>query len=446
MSGKEKELSRAQYINKTWAARIQLEKKETIIVGNRPIKAVAWSALDLLCEAMRVDGHIPHVKNPKPPRIIFAYNDEIRENPLKVADLADAWAQSVKEVTGRAHQRNSPVMAGVVFSLPKEMIDQWPAFRDASVKWMKEKYGERLKLVIEHEDEENPHAHCYLISNFGVNADGKPFSEPFGAVHEGYAESRSARRKAIEKLGNNAVTKKGKGYTKGATTRAAFKDAMKDYQDRFYYDVARHFNLTRLGPQMKKLSHAEAIRQRDIRKAEAERVAAEELRVKAFEEVRAAIEARRLASLEVAQQRIAAREEAEMASAEVIEDAQERAKVEGQRIIKIAELAAADKENTIKALIENDERIAIRVLRENVRLKEDLRLLERSLAKAENEIDHWRNRFHSAYNWLVDAVRRLEFLGDFGFSKIFRNSSGKAAANEEIQEIEQANASFSFKK
>lgn len=430
MPGLTKEPSRAQYINKTWAARIQLEKKETIIVGNRPIKAVAWSALDLLCEAMRVDGYIPHVKNPKPPQILYACNDEIRKNPLKVADLADAWAQSVKAVTGRAHQRNSPVMAGVVFSLPKEMIDEWPAFRDASIKWMKEKYGERLKLVIGHEDEENPHAHCYLISNFGVDADGKPFSEPFGAVHEGYAESRSARRKAIEKLGNNAVTKNGKGYTKGATTRSAFKDAMMDYQDRFYYDVARHFNLTRLGPQMKKLSHAEAVRQRDIRKAEAERVAAEELRLKAFEEVRAAMEARRLASVDIAQQRIAAQEDADMMSAKVIEEAHERAKEEGHRIIKIAKLAAEDKENTIKALLENDEQVTVRILKENIKLKEDLRSLDRSLATAEKEIKHWKDRFYSAYNWLQDAVRRLEFLGDFGLSKIFANSTGKRPSKE----------------
>ena len=422
-----REPSRAQYINKTWAARIQLEKKETIIVGNRPIKAVAWSALDLLSEAMRVDGHIPHVKNPQPPRILYASCDEIRENPLKVADLADAWAQSVKAVTGRAHQRNSPVMAGIVFSLPKEMIDEWPAFRDASIRWMKKKYGERLKLVIEHEDEENPHCHAFLLSNFGISADGKPFSESFGAVHEGYAESRSARRKAIEKLGNNAVTKDGKGYTKGATTRSAFKDAMTDYQDRFYFDVARHFNLTRLGPQVKKLNHAEAIRQRDIKKAKADRVAAEELKLKALEEVRSATEARRLATLHMEQQRLAAQENAEMISSKMIEDAQEKAKVEGQRILKTAKLAAEHKENTIRALIENDDRVVVRIFKENIQLKENLRLLDTSLENAEKEIEDWREKFYSAYNWLRDAVRRLEFLGDFGLSKIFKNNSGKTA-------------------
>ena len=430
MSGLAQESNRAQYINKIWAARIQLEKKETIIVGNRPIKAVAWSALDLLSEAMRMDGHVPHVKNPQPPRILYACNEEIRRNPLKVSDLADEWAASVKAITGRAYQRNSPVVAGIVISLPKEMTEEWPAFRDASIRWLKKKYGERLKLAVEHLDEENPHLHAWAVPLHGIDENGKAFSESFGKVHEGYGESRTARRKAIEQLGHNATTKKGKGYTKGATTRSAFKDAMKDYQDQFHYDVARHFNLTRLGPKMKKLNHAEAIRQRNIRKAEADRVAAENLRMKAFEEVRASMEARRLANLEIAQQRITAQEDADIMSVKVVEEAQERAKVEGQRIIKIAKIAAEEKQNTLKALVENDERAIVHVLAENIKLKEDLRLLDRSLAMAEKEIEHWRDKFYSAYNWLQDAVRRLEIFGDFGFSKIFTNHVGKKHAKE----------------
>lgn len=430
MSGLSQEFNRAQYISKIWAARIQLEKKETIIVGNRAMKAVAWSALDLLSEAMRIDGHIPHVKNPQPPRILYACNEEIRQDPLKVSDLADKWAASVKAMTGRAYQRNSPVMAGVVISLPKEMVDDWPAFRDASIRWLKKKYGDRLKLAVEHLEEENPHLHAWMVPLHGMDKNGRAFSESFGKVHEGYGESRMARRNAIETIGNNATTKKGKGYTKGATTRSAFKDAMKDYQDKFHYEVARHFNLTRLGPKMKKLSHAEAIRQRNIRKAEAERVAAEELRMKAFEEVRAGMEARRLANQEIAQQRITAQKEADIMSVKVIEEAQERAKVEGQRIIKIAKLSAEEKENTVRALVENDERTTVRVLAENIKLKDDLRLLDRSLGRAEKEIEHWRDKFYSAYSWLQDAVRRLEFFGDFGFSKIFTNHVGKKPENK----------------
>ena len=140
------------------------------------------------------------------------------------------------------------------------------------------------------------------------------------------------------------------------------------------------------------------------------------------------MEARRLAILHMEQQRLADQENAEMISSKMIEDAQEIAKVEGQRILKAAKLAAEYKENTIRALIENDDRIVVRVFKENIQLKEDLRLLDTSLENAKKEIEHWREKFYSAYNWLSDAVRRLEFLGDFGLSKIFKNNSGKIAA------------------
>lgn len=403
---------RAQYINKIWAARIQLDKKETVIVRGKEIKPIAWSAIDLLSEAMRIDGYIPHVKRPQPPNILYACDDEIRSNPLKVAEMAERWADSRKAVTGRAHQRNSPVLAGVVISLPKEMLDEWQAFRDAALQWLKDKYGDRLKLVIEHLDEENPHFHAYLIARHGLDKNQKPFSEPFGAVHEGYAESRSTRRDAIKKNGSSA----------GAKTGKAFVDAMKEYQDKFQNDVARHFNLARLGPQMKKLSHAEAVRQRDIRKAEADRLEAEKMKEKAFEEVRAAMEARRLANAEIAEKKVEAEKEAEAISKQLIEDAQERAKVESQRIVEIAKIAAEEKERTIQALMKGNEQVAVQVYRENIKLKNDLRLTERALEAAKQEIEVWKNKFQSAYSWLKDAVGKLESFEYFGLSHIFKAS------------------------
>lgn len=313
-------------------------------------------------------------------------------------------------------------MASTVISLPKEMIDEWPKFRDASLQWLKEKYGERLKLVVEHLDEENPHAHAYLIPLHGIDKDGLPFSESFGEVHEGYGESRKTRRGAIEKFGTS----------KGAKTGKAFVDAMKGYQDRFYHDVARHFNLTRLGPQKEKLNHTEAVRQRDIRKAEAERLEAEKLKEKAFEEVRAAMEARRLADEEIARKKVGAEKEAEAISKQLIEDAQERAKVEAQRILKIAKLTAEDQERTIQALMQGDEQVAVRVFRENVKLKADLRLAERALEAAKQEVELWKRKFQSAYSWLKEAVGKLESFEYFGFSHIFQigGSGGKGIGTD----------------
>lgn len=407
---------RAQFINKIWSARVQLDKKEKVIVRGREITPVAWSASDLLMEALRKDGHIPHVSAPKPPGILYACSDEIRNNPLKVADLAEAWAESRKAVTGRAHQRNSPVMASTVISLPKEMDEEWPAFRDASLKWLKEKYGDRLKLVVEHLDEENKHCHAYCIPLWGIGEDGKPFSEPFATVHEGYGESRKVRRGAIEKSGSSQGAKTGKAYV----------DAMKEYQDKFHHDVARHFKLSRLGPQKKKLNHTEAVRLRDIKKAEDARLEAEKMKEKAFEELRAAMEARRLANEEIVRKAAEAEGKAIEVSRQVIEDAKERAKVEGQRILKIAQLAAEEKEQTIQDLIQGDVHVAVRIFKENVELKEELRLAEQTLRIARQEMELWKKKFYSAYSWLKDAVGKLESLRFFGFSHIFKSNETRS--------------------
>ncbi|MGJ9417685.1 hypothetical protein ACHAC9_07965 [Massilia sp. CMS3.1] len=414
-----------QFIHKDWSARIQIEKKSTIIVGNRPVKAVAWSVTDLLSEALRIEEHIPHVLKPEPPGILYACNDEIRENPLKVADLADEWARSVKEVTGRAHQKNSPVMANGVISFPRERMDDWPAFRDASLAWLKKKYGERLKLVVEHAtDEAHPHVHYYAVPTKG---------ESFGAVHEGYGESRTTRRNKIEEVGKNAVDKKGKAFTKGASTGKAYIDAMKGYQDDFHNKVGKYFALARLGPQVEKLSHAEAIRQRNERKAEADRLAAEKLRDKADDELIAALEERRVSNLEMARKAAQVETEAEEAGRQMIEEARERSRIEAQRLMEAAKIAAEEKKRTIDALLKGDERVAIRVFKENVKLKEELRTTRTALAAAKQEIELLKAKFSSAYNWLKDAVKKLEFIGDFSFSRIFARQ-----AVEELREREKA--------
>jgi hypothetical protein len=400
-----------QFIHKDWSARVQIEKKNTIIVGNRPVKAVAWSASDLLSEALRLEGHIPHVLKPEPPGILYACNDEIREDPLKVADLADDWARSVKEVTGRAHQKNSPVMANGVISFPRERMDDWPAFREACLIWLRKKYGERLKLVVEHAtDEAHPHVHYFAIPLKG---------ESFGAVHEGYGESRATRRTKIEQTGKNAVDKKGRGFTKGASTGKAYIDAMKGYQDDFHNKVGKHFALARLGPQVEKLSHAEAIRQRNERKAEADRLAAETLRDKADVELIAALEERRVSNLKMARKAAQIEAEAHEAGKQLIEDARERSRIEAQRLMEVANVAAEAKKRTIDALLKGDERLAIRVLKENVQLKEELRTTQKALTAAKQEVEVLKAKFSSAYNWLKDAVKKLEFFGDFSFSRIF---------------------------
>ena len=47
--------------------------------------------------------------------------------------------------------------------LPAEQRQDWPRFREATVAWLRQQYGERLRSVVEHTDEAHPHLHFYAV-------------------------------------------------------------------------------------------------------------------------------------------------------------------------------------------------------------------------------------------------------------------------------------------
>lgn len=164
---------------------------------------------------MRRPGHCGHVAQPMVPCVLFGVD------PIQAAAEAGAWGNQAKESNGRALRRNAPVMAAGVVSFPRERLDEWPAFRDATVEALSEKYGDRLRSVVEHLDEAHPHLHFYCVPKL---------EEGFGTVHEGYKASREARKD----LGNKI--------------REAYKTAMKSWQDWLYNSVGERFGLARIGP------------------------------------------------------------------------------------------------------------------------------------------------------------------------------------------------------
>jgi hypothetical protein len=116
-----------------------------------------------------------------------------------------------------------------VISLPNEMSDQWPAFRAASVEWLRRQYGPRLRSVVEHTDEAHPHLHFYAVPLEG---------ERFEVLHPGRL---AAAAKALA------------GAKKGAQN-AAYKSAMMDWQDSFASVVAADYGLARIGPGRRRLT------------------------------------------------------------------------------------------------------------------------------------------------------------------------------------------------
>lgn len=198
-----------------WAARSRTAKKTTTRQNSMTTRASGWSAADLAGEAMRLPGHCDHVAEPLPPRVLFGVD------PIQAAAEAEAWGDQAKESSGRALRRNAPVMAAGVVSFPRERLDDWPAFRDATVEALKDKYGDRLRSVVEHLDEAHPHLHFYVVPKPG---------EAFGEVHEGYKASREARKEPGNKI------------------REAYTSAMKGWQDWLHGAVGQRFGLERIGP------------------------------------------------------------------------------------------------------------------------------------------------------------------------------------------------------
>ena len=184
------------------------------------------SLASIVAEAERHPGACPHIEHTQPPQQLYGCT------PAQAAAEAAAWAAVSKDGLGRKLRTDGLCMLAGVATLPREREQDWPSFRDDTVKYLQQRYGERLKSVIEHTDEEHPHLHFYAVPLPG---------ERFEVLHDG--------RKAAQQV-------KEKGERKGEQNKA-YKAAMRAYQDDFYEHVGKYHGLARIGPQRQRLSRAE---------------------------------------------------------------------------------------------------------------------------------------------------------------------------------------------
>lgn len=186
-------------------------------------KTRKWSASEIAAEAMRDPDACPHVEQPKAPKVLYG------GTPREAAELAESWANNSKDALGRGLRRDGLALASGVVSMPAEMAGDWGRFREATVAWLREQYGPRLRSVVEHIDEAYPHLHFYAVPLAG---------ERFEVLHPG---REAAAKKAQE------------GGKKGAQN-AQYKAAMQGWQDDFQTAVAARFGLLRHGPKRRRLT------------------------------------------------------------------------------------------------------------------------------------------------------------------------------------------------
>lgn len=184
------------------------------------------SAEEILAEQWREEGACPHINNPSKPGLLYGIP------PLEVLPIINEWADQAKDAQGRKLRKDGNCVLVGVASLPRAMEDDFPEFAEDTLAWLKEKYGDRLKSVVVHNDEAHPHLHFTVVPKIG---------ERFEEIHEGIKAKNEAKR-------NNK---------KAGEQNLAFIGAMRAMQDEFSKKVAMGHGLTRIGPGRRRLTRAQ---------------------------------------------------------------------------------------------------------------------------------------------------------------------------------------------
>ena len=142
------------------------------------------SARDIANEVERVEGNTSHIENPKPPNIIFGCK------PSEAVDLAEQWSLEAKDLIGRKLRKDGLCLLAGVISISRKDEAGWSDLKERSVSWLKETYGDRLKSIVEHQDEANPHLHFYVVPNK---------NETFAKIHHGFNAVEQVKKEQAEK-------------------------------------------------------------------------------------------------------------------------------------------------------------------------------------------------------------------------------------------------------
>ena len=95
-----------------------------------------------------------------------------------------AWSAQATDAQGRKLRKDAHCLLAGVISLPRSNEEDWPKFKAEALEWLKKKYGENLRCVIEHQDESHPHIHFYAVAKNG---------QSFDDLHEGVDRKREIK-------------------------------------------------------------------------------------------------------------------------------------------------------------------------------------------------------------------------------------------------------------
>lgn len=181
----------------------------------------------VIAEAKREQNSCYHIEAPQPPIVLVGDLDQVEQE-------ATRWAEESTDAKGRKLRKDAHCLLAGVISLPRSEEENWEQFKAKSVDWLKEKYGDNLRCVVEHQDEAHPHLHFYCVAKIG---------QSFDDLHEGKRAQKELKKK------NPQATKQEQNI--------AFAEAMRATQDDFSNRVGQRFGLARIGPGRRRLTRAQ---------------------------------------------------------------------------------------------------------------------------------------------------------------------------------------------
>jgi len=201
--------------------------------------SVKW----ILAEARRDEGACPHVARPGEP--VLVYGRSLDELEQMHDDLCATVRNEIAGGKSRSVRVDQHTLFTVVCSYPvpvenvqdspdeKRRLNEW---QERNIEWLKSEYGENLKTIIMHGDEEYPHIHAYVL----------PPDLRCRNLHAG-----AAAKEAVMKAGP-AEGEDSKAHNKRGDKE--YRSAMSAWQDRYFEKVGLPSGLTRLGPGKRRLS------------------------------------------------------------------------------------------------------------------------------------------------------------------------------------------------
>lgn len=212
----------------------------------------------IFSEASRKPEASVHVQNPAPPIVVYGVGVEAIQ---EMHDTAAAAATiTVKGGHVRKLAKDKKTLHTVVASHPFTMAEirddsakrkEAETWEQRTIDWLRSQYGDDLKSVVRHEDEEYFHIHAYVVR---VDEPGMSALK----YHPGTMAKRAVMDSGKEGEDKKALSKR---------ADAAYKQAMREWQDSYHEAVAIPCGLTRLGPQRRRLTRDEWQREKVQAKA-----------------------------------------------------------------------------------------------------------------------------------------------------------------------------------